>query len=141
MKSYKDIDKSILKAIKNPSTEAYENKIAIPELTFLGANDQPDFGRAYITFYAKDKVIELKSLKKYVFQLRDVHVSYERLVNVVYDHLKEVYDPERLRVVMEFYPRGGISSRMVVDSDWKARGGEEKYYMYDSNNEWQGLTR
>lgn len=141
MKNYKDVNKSILKYINNPSIEVYENKIAIPEFTFMGALDQPDFGKIYITFYAREKVIELKSLKKYFLQFRDIHISYERLINVVYDQLKEVYNPERLRIVMEFYPRGGISSRMVIDSDWKSRGGEEQYYLLDSNNEWEGLTR
>ena len=32
-----------------------------------------------------------------------------------------------LRIVMEFNPRGGISSKLVIDSDWKTRGGDEKF--------------
>lgn len=139
MKNFKDVNKSILAYIKNPTTAVYENKISIPEFTFMGSPEQPDFGRVYITFYASERVIELKSLKKYFLQFRDIHISYERLINVVYDHLIEVYQPVRLRLVIEFYPRGGISSRMVIDSDWKERGGEETYYLHDSNNEWQGL--
>ena len=39
----------------------------------------------------------------------------------------EVYKPDRLRLVLKSNPRGGISSRLVVDSDWSARGGKEKY--------------
>lgn len=139
IKNYKNVDKTILVWIKNPTIEVYENKISVPEFTFMGSPNQPDFGRIYITFYADERVIELKGLKKYFLQFRDIHISYERLINVVYDNLMEVYQPVRLRLVMEFYPRGGISSRMVIDSDWKDRGGEEKYYMHDSNNEWQGL--
>ena len=54
-------------------------------------------------------------------------LSYERLINVVYDDLMEVYDPARLRIVMEFNPRGGISSKLTIDSDWEVRGGDEQF--------------
>ena len=66
-------------------------------------------------------------MKEYVYQLRNIIVSYERLINIIYDQLMEVYDPDRLRIVMICNPRGGISSKLTIDSDWKARGGKEKY--------------
>jgi 7-cyano-7-deazaguanine reductase len=134
IKTFQDIDKSILKSLPNPTGEAYEIKIKIPELTFLGVSEQPDFAVAYVTFYPAKKIIELKSLKLYVYQLREATVSYERLINVLYDHLMEVYEPDRLRIVMVFNPRGGISSKLTVDSDWGARGGKEKY------RDWVGLA-
>ncbi|MCG8449643.1 MAG: hypothetical protein MI725_08695, partial [Pirellulales bacterium] len=109
-KLYKSIDKSILKAIPNPTKEAYEIKIKIPEFTFLGVQEQPDFANVFLTLYPKKKIIELKSLKMYAFHLRDIVVSYERLINIFYDHLMEVYEPDRLRIVMNCNPRGGISS-------------------------------
>ena len=124
---YDAIDKSILKSIPNPSKEPYEIKVKVPEFTFLGVNEQPDFGVLYITIYPTKKIIELKSLKQYTYQLRNIVVSYERLINVVYDHLMQVYAPDRLRLVLKSNPRGGISSRLVIDSDWSARGGDEKY--------------
>lgn len=126
-KTYKDIDAGILKSIPNPSKGAYEIKIKIPECTFLGVQEQPDFATIYLSFYPKDKIIELKSLKHYTYQLRDIIVSYERLINIVYEHLMQIYEPDRLRIVMICNPRGGISSKLTIDSDWKARGGEEKY--------------
>ena len=140
IKLHQAIDKSILKAIPNPSKEAYEIKIKIPEFTFLGVQEQPDFANVYLTFYPKGKVIELKSLKQYAFHLLDIVVSYERLINVFYDHLMEVYDPERLRIVMNCNPRGGISSRLTIDSDWATRGGEEKFKDWlhgGSDDSWQ----
>jgi 7-cyano-7-deazaguanine reductase len=93
----------------------------------LGVDEQPDFGVVYIDFYADKKVIELKSLKRYFYQFRDMIISYERLINVVYDHLMEVYEPTRLRITMEFNVRGGFSSKLTIDSDWKIKGGEEKF--------------
>ncbi|WP_422359520.1 preQ(1) synthase [Reichenbachiella sp.] len=136
-KLYKEIDKDILVAIPNPSKEAYEIKIKIPEFTFLGVKQQPDFAQVYLTFYPKKSIIELKSLKQYVYHLRDITVSYERLINIFYDHLIEVYEPERLRIVMICNPRGGISSKCTIDSDWKIRGGEEKFkdWMHSSSED------
>lgn len=140
IKTYKDIDPSILKSIPNPTEEAYEIKVKIPECTFLGVKDQPDFATIYLTFYPDKKIIELKSLKKYIFQLRNIVVSYERFINIFYDHLMKTYEPERLRIVMICNPRGGISSKLTVDSDWKARGGEEKYRGWETPEDtWEVL--
>ena len=135
-KLYSEIDKSILVSIPNPSKEAYEIKIKIPEFTFLGVKEQPDFATVYLTMYPSKKIIELKSLKQYSFHLRDIVVSYERLINIIYDHLIEVYEPERLRISMIFNPRGGISAKLCIDSDWEARGGKERFkdWIGGSNN-------
>jgi 7-cyano-7-deazaguanine reductase len=127
IKTYESIDKSILKALPNPSKGAYEIKVKVPEFTFLGVQQQPDFATCYLTFYPTDKIIELKSLKLYVYHLRDIVVSYERLINIMYEHLMDVYKPDRLRFVMLCNPRGGISARLTIDSDWGVRGGKEKY--------------
>jgi len=134
-KLYSEIDKSLLKATPNPSHEAYEIKIKIPEFTFLGVQEQPDFATVYITFYPKGKIFDMKSLKQYTYHLRDIIVSYERLINIFYEQLMEVYEPERLRVVMVCNPRGGISSKLTIDSDWKVRGGEEKFSDWEKNDD------
>ena len=123
-----------MKSLPNPSSGAYEITVKMPEFTFLGVREQPDFANAYISFYPKEQIIELKSLKQYVFHLRDIVVSYERLINIFYDHLMEAYEPDRLRLVMMFNPRGGISSKLTIDSDWSVRGGVEKY------NDWTAKT-
>ena len=120
-------DISILKSLKNPSDKPYEIKIKAPELTFLGVKNQPDYARLYLTFYPNDKVIELKSFKIYLQQYRSKIISYERLINVIYDDLVEKYEPYRVRIVMDFNSRGGISSRLTIDSDWKDRGGKEEF--------------
>ena len=135
-KTYTSIDRNILKSLPNPEKKAYELKIKIPEFTFLGVKGQPDFASVYLTFYPKGKIIELKSLKEYCYQLRNIIVSYERLINIFYDHLMETYDPDRLRIVMVFNPRGGISSKATIDSDWKVRGGEEKFNDWSSDDIW-----
>ena len=129
------ISKDILKALPNPSDGAYEIKVKIPEFTFLGVKGQPDFATIYMTFYPSDYIIELKSLKEYVYQLRNIVVSYERLINIFYDQLMDVYKPDRLRVVMVCNPRGGISSKLTIDSDWEARGGKEQFKDWVANQD------
>ena len=99
----------------------------IPELTFEGVRSQPDFGVLYITIYPCDKVVELKSLKEYFFAFRNQIFSYERILNVIYDDMMSVYEPSRLRLVLECNPRGGISSKLTVDSDWGIRGGNDAF--------------
>jgi 7-cyano-7-deazaguanine reductase len=120
-------NRNILKSIVNPSKEAYEIKVKIPELTFEGVRGQPDFAHLYITFYPCEKVIELKSLKEYFFAFRTQIYSYERIINVIYDDLMSVYEPTRLRLVLVCNPRGGISSKLTVDSDWVVRGGKDSF--------------
>jgi len=132
-KTYLDIDSKLLKSLKNPDHKTYEVKIKQPELTFLGVYDQPDFASLYILFYPDDKIIELKSLKSYLQQYRNIVISYERLVNVLYDDILSTYKPKRLRLVLDCNPRGGISSRLTQDSDWKSLGGKEEYKNYSED--------
>ena len=124
----------LLEKIPNPQEAAYEQKILIPEFTFVGVKSQPDFGEMLLTFYPRQWTIELKSLKVYKDAFRDSVVSYERLCNVVFDDLMAVYQPIRLRAMMIMRPRGGISSCLTIDSDWKIRGGKEDF------NDWAGNT-
>ncbi|MFQ5598585.1 MAG: NADPH-dependent 7-cyano-7-deazaguanine reductase [Nitrospiria bacterium] len=139
--TYKSIDPLILKSLPNPVKKAYEIKIKIPECTFLGVHEQPDFATVYLAFYPRDKIIELKSLKQYFVHLRTIVVSYERLVNILYDHLINTYEPERLRIVMICNPRGGISSKLTIDSDWEARGGKEIFKDWQTSDDgWQVLV-
>ena len=129
-KTFKNVDISILKSLPNPEKKVYEIKLKQPELTFLGVYEQPDFASLYLLFYPDKKIIELKSLKLYLQQYRNLIISYERLINVLYNDIKKVYKPKRLRVILDCNPRGGISSRLTQDSDWKSLGGKEEYENY-----------
>jgi len=127
-KTWKDADKSILKSLPSPEVgRPYELKMKQPELTFMGVHEQPDFATLFILMYPNSKIVELKSLKIYLQQYRDIIISYERLINVIFDDMMSIYEPERLRLVLDCNPRGGIMSRTTIDSDWEALGGEEKY--------------
>ena len=51
------------------------------------------------------------------------------------DDLVKVYEPSRLRLVMICNARGGISSKLTIDSDWKIRGGEDKFRDWSASRE------
>ena len=106
-------------SIKNPTKDKYEIKIVAPELTFLGVKDQPDFATLEIIMYPSDTVIELKSFKYYIGRFRDKLYSYERLINVIYKDIMDMYKPDRLILTMDCNPRGGISSVLKIDSEWR----------------------
>ena len=128
-KLWDSIDSSLLKGLPN-AAKGYEQRISVPEFTFLGGANQPDFGNVTIWFYGNDKTIELKSLKQYLFQYRDTRLSYERALDVMYKDLKAVYEPDRIRIEIDYRPRGGISSKLTVDSDWGHLGGTDKVWQH-----------
>ena len=128
-KLWDSIDGSLLKGLPN-AARGYEQRVTVPEFTFLGVKNQPDFGVITLWFYGKDKTIELKSLKEYLFQYRDTIISYERCLDVFYKHMMTAYEPDRLRIEIEFRPRGGISSKLTVDSDWGHLGGTDKLWQH-----------
>lgn len=70
----------------------------------------PDNGDIIVTYVPNDHIVELKSLKFYFFQFRNVGIFYEHLVNKILDDLVSVVKPKRMEVKGVFTPRGGISS-------------------------------
>jgi 7-cyano-7-deazaguanine reductase len=91
----------------------YEVEITCPEFTAVcPKTGQPDFGTIVITYTPESSVIELKSLKLYLFDYRNRGIFYEHSVNTILDDLVNACRPRRMRVVGQFTPRGGISSRV-----------------------------
>jgi len=74
----------------------------------------PDFGTITIRYRPADTIIELKSLKYYLLQYRNVGVFYEHLVNRILDDLVAVLKPKQLEVIGEFTARGGITTRVLA---------------------------
>lgn len=70
----------------------------------------PDFGCITINYIPKKNIIELKSLKYYLLQYRNVGIFYEHVVNRILDDLVDVLDPKQMEVIGDFSSRGGITS-------------------------------
>ncbi len=70
----------------------------------------PDNGCITVAYRPGETIVELKSLKYYLLQYRNVGMFYEHVVNRILDDLVQVLKPLKMSVTGEFTPRGGISS-------------------------------
>ncbi len=74
----------------------------------------PDFGCITIKYTPEDKIIELKSLKFYLMQYRNVGIFYEHVTNRILDDLVEVLAPKKMEVTGDFTARGGITTKVTA---------------------------
>ena len=118
-------DPSVVKAdILEPIPYAYQSKRSIdivirqPEYTSVcPMTGLPDNGCITIKYRPDKTIIELKSLKYYLLQFRNVGMFYEHVVNKIIDDLVSVLEPLQMEVTGEFTPRGGISS--IATAAWE----------------------
>ena len=93
----------------------YEIEITCPEFTAVcPKTGQPDFGTIVITYVPAATCIELKSLKLYLFEYRNQGIFYEHSINTILDDIVAACEPRRLRVIGQFNPRGGMTSRITA---------------------------
>lgn len=75
---------------------------------------QPDFGVLTISFIAKKKCIELKSLKYYLQAFRNEGIFYENVTNRILDDLVTALKPKWMEVKGEYSIRGGLNSTVIA---------------------------
>ena len=81
-----------------------------PEFTALcPITGQPDFGRIVIRYIPRQRMVESKSLKLYLFSFRNQGDFHEDCVNIIMKDLVKLMDPKYLEVTGFFNARGGIS--------------------------------
>ncbi len=91
-------------------------EISCPEFTSLcPLTGLPDFGKLIIRYTPERLIIELKSLKYYLLQYRQVGVFYEHLLNQILKDLVSVAQPKYMEILGEFTIRGGISTKVRVE--------------------------
>ena len=87
-----------------------------PEFTSLcPMTGLPDFGCITVKYRPGKTIIELKSLKFYLLQYRNVGIFYEHAVNRILDDLVEKLDPKWMEVTGDFTSRGGITTQTSVE--------------------------
>ena len=87
-----------------------------PEFTSLcPMTGLPDFGCITVKYRPGEKIIELKSLKFYLLQYRNIGIFYEHVVNRILDDLVEKLDPKWMEVTGDFTSRGGITTQTSVE--------------------------
>jgi 7-cyano-7-deazaguanine reductase len=73
------------------------------------ATGQPDFATITVEYIPREKIVESKSFKLYLWSFRDEGVFHEHVVNTILDDLTAALEPHWCRVVGAFKVRGGIS--------------------------------
>lgn len=110
-----DVKIDILEAIeyKYHGKRSIDIIIKQPEFTSVcPMTGLPDFGCITISYKPDAKIIELKSLKFYLMQYRNVGIFYEHLVNSILDDLVKALKPVCMNVEGDFTARGGITSKV-----------------------------
>ena len=99
----------------NPNRD-YEIRTDCPEFTSVcPITGQPDYGTITIIYTPDKDCIELKSLKFYIQQYRNMGIFYEALTNKILDDLVEACQPRWMKVIGAFTPRGGINSTITAE--------------------------
>lgn len=79
----------------------------------------PDFGAISIAYRPDKKIVELKSLKFYLLQYRNVGIFYEHVVNRILDDLVLIVAPLQMTVMGTFSARGGITTTVTAAYEGK----------------------
>jgi 7-cyano-7-deazaguanine reductase len=101
-----------LVALENPHPgRDYEIRCETPELTCLcPMTGQPDYATVTITYVPAASIVELKSLKLYLWSYRDEGAFHEDVTNRILDDLVAAVAPRRITVRTDWLVRGGIHS-------------------------------
>ncbi len=107
----------ILDTFDNPKTERnYTIRFECPEFTCLcPMTGQPDFADFQIDYIPDKLCVELKSLKLYLWSFRSEGAFHEAVTNRILDDLVEAIAPRWIRVVGDFFVRGGIGTMVAAE--------------------------
>jgi len=87
----------------------YEIRCEAPEFTCLcPMTGQPDFATVRISYVPDQSIIELKSLKLYLWSYRQEGAFHEDVTNRILDQLVDAVAPRRMQVETDWLVRGGI---------------------------------
>jgi 7-cyano-7-deazaguanine reductase len=107
-----------------PSIDTWENQfpgyeilIDDPEFTSVcPKTGLPDFGILTVRYMPRQRCLELKSMKEYLFTYRNLGIFQENVVNRVLEDVVKACEPLSAIVKGEFRPRGGIST--TIEARW-----------------------
>ncbi len=75
----------------------------------------PDFGTIRIEYIPRRQIIELRSLKYYLFSYRNVGIYQEHVVNRILDDLVRSCLPAWMRVEVDYNIRGGVHTTVHAE--------------------------
>ncbi|MDR1123288.1 MAG: preQ(1) synthase [Elusimicrobiota bacterium] len=109
---------------KLPKIDCWENQYKrdyivrheLPEFTSVcPKTGLPDFGFITIEYIPAKLCLELKSLKYYLLEYRDMGIFMENIANKILDDIVASCRPKAARVVGEFTPRGGLETTVIAE--------------------------
>lgn len=103
-----------LEVVANPHPDRdYEVSMAAPEFTCLcPRTGQPDFATIRIRYVPDQHLVELKSLKLYLWSFRDEGAFHEDVTNKILNDFVAASRPRWAEVVGDFSVRGGIKTEV-----------------------------
>ncbi|MHA1298269.1 MAG: preQ(1) synthase [Candidatus Helarchaeota archaeon] len=104
--------KNILKTFENKNRgKRFVCEHIFPELTAVcPTSNLPDFYNFRLIYEPDEHIIELKSLKLYLVEYRNVGIYHEDLINKIMEDLKDTIKPNWIFIELEVAVRGGIST-------------------------------
>lgn len=75
---------------------------------------QPDFATLTLTYVPDEVIVELKSLKLYLWSFRDEGHFHEDITNLILDDLVAALSPRRMTVETAWNVRGGIVTTVTA---------------------------
>lgn len=108
-----------LERVPNPHPDRdYEVAHVVPEFTCLcPMTGQPDFATIRIHYVPDQWLVELRSLKLYMWAYRDEGAFHEDATNRILNDLVETLAPRRMEVVGDWNVRGGIKTVVTARYD------------------------
>lgn len=106
-----------LEVVPNPKPERdYLIEIECPEFTCVcPRTGQPDFAVIRVRYVPDRGILELKSIKLYLWSYRDVGTFHEAAVNQILDDFVRACRPRRMTVIGDFNIRGGIHTQVTAE--------------------------
>ena len=102
---------------------AYEILVDDPEFTSVcPKTGLPDFGVLTIRYMPREKCLELKSLKEYLFVYRNLGIFQENAVNRFLRDVVQACHPLDATLTGEFMPRGGVYTKITATWSKKKHG-------------------
>ena len=105
-----------LLAVDNPHPgRDYEVRCETPEFTCVcPMTGQPDFATVTVTYVPDRSIVELKSLKLYLWSYRDEGAFHEDVTNRILDDLVAAIEPRQMTVHTQWNVRGGIATEVTA---------------------------
>jgi 7-cyano-7-deazaguanine reductase len=107
----------------NQYATGYEIEIVMPEFTSVcPRTGLPDHGKLTLRYIPDKLCLELKSLKMYTLEYRNLGIFQENVVNRMLQDVVKAVRPHSATLIGEFTPRGGVYTKITASWSKKKHG-------------------